>query len=60
MIQTVSLPSPEYVARLLAGLLDKECVVDKRELRNGHKTAFISPRSAYGVLIQLWQTPEPR
>lgn len=34
-------------------------VVDKRELRDGHKTAFISPRSAYGVLIQLWQTPEP-
>ena len=35
-------------------------VVDKRELRNGQKTAFISPRSAYGVLIQLWETPEPR
>ena len=33
-------------------------VVDKQLLRNGVKTAFISPRSAFGVLIQLWQSPE--
>jgi hypothetical protein len=32
MIQTVALPSPEYVARLLGGLLDKEVAVGKREL----------------------------
>jgi catechol 2,3-dioxygenase-like lactoylglutathione lyase family enzyme len=43
-----------YVAQLEA---DGVRVVDKRELRDGQKTAFISPRSAYGVLIQLWQTP---
>ncbi|OFV86986.1 MAG: hypothetical protein A3J75_05735, partial [Acidobacteria bacterium RBG_16_68_9] len=35
-------------------------VVDRRELRGGQKTAFISPRSAHGVLIQLWQSPEFR
>jgi methylmalonyl-CoA epimerase len=46
-----------YVAHLEAAGVR---VVDKRELRDGHKTAFISPRSAYGVLIQLWQTPVPR
>jgi methylmalonyl-CoA/ethylmalonyl-CoA epimerase len=46
-----------YVARLEA---DGVRVVDKQELRNGVKTAFISPRSAYGVLIQLWQGAEPR
>jgi LAO/AO transport system kinase len=32
-------------------------VVDRRDLHNGRKTAFISPRSAHGVLIQLWQEP---
>jgi methylmalonyl-CoA epimerase len=46
-----------YVADLeVAGVR----VVDKRDLRAGQKTAFISPRSAYGVLIQLWQSPQPR
>lgn len=30
-------------------------VVDRQNLRGGAKTAFISPRSAYGTLIQLWQ-----
>jgi methylmalonyl-CoA epimerase len=30
-------------------------IVDRQELRGGVKTAFISPRSAYGTLIQLWQ-----
>ncbi len=42
-----------YIAQLDA---DGVRVVDKRELRNGAKTAFISPRSAFGVLIQLWQS----
>jgi methylmalonyl-CoA/ethylmalonyl-CoA epimerase len=41
-----------YVAQLEA---DGVRVVDQQELRGGVKTAFISPRSAYGVLIQLWQ-----
>ena len=35
-------------------------VVDKQTLRNGQKTAFISPRSAFGVLIQLWQAHDFR
>lgn len=43
-----------YVAQLEA---DGVRVVEKRQLGNGVKTAFISPRSAYGVLIQLWQGP---
>jgi methylmalonyl-CoA epimerase len=44
-----------YVAQLEA---DGVRVVDQRDLRTGAKTAFISPRSAGGVLIQLWQ-PAP-
>ena len=32
-------------------------IVDQHEFRNGRKTAFISPRSAHGVLIQFWQVP---
>jgi len=40
-------------------------VVDDHEFPDGQKTAFISPRSAFGVLIQLWQPldydrPAPR
>lgn len=46
-----------YLAELEA---DGLRVVDRQDLRSGHKTAFISPRSAYGVLIQLWESPEPR
>src|SRR5271163_2814205 len=30
-------------------------IVDEHTFPDGQKTAFISPRSAYGVLIQLWQ-----
>lgn len=46
-----------YVAQLeSAGVR----VVDRQELRGGVKTAFISPRSAYGVLIQLWQRAQQR
>jgi methylmalonyl-CoA/ethylmalonyl-CoA epimerase len=32
-------------------------IVDKADIGGGWKTAFISPRSAYGVLIQFWQDP---
>jgi len=46
-----------YVAQLEA---DGVRVVDRRALRDGIKTAFISPRSAFGTLIQLWQPPEFR
>jgi methylmalonyl-CoA/ethylmalonyl-CoA epimerase len=40
-------------------------IVDEHTLVDGQKTAFISPRSAFGVLIQLWQPlnydlPAPR
>ncbi len=33
-------------------------IVDRADFRNGRKTAFISPRSAHGVLIQFWQEPD--
>jgi methylmalonyl-CoA epimerase len=32
-------------------------IVDKADVGGGWKTAFISPRSAHGVLIQFWQDP---
>ncbi len=30
-------------------------IVDEHDFPDGQKTCFISPRSAFGVLIQLWQ-----
>jgi len=33
-------------------------IVDRRDFPSGRKTAFISPRSAHGVLIQFWQDPD--
>jgi len=32
-------------------------IVDRTDFSDEIKTAFISPRSAHGVLIQFWQTP---
>jgi len=33
-------------------------IVDRFAGSDGHQTAFISPRSAHGVLVQFWQVPE--
>ena len=33
-------------------------IVDEANLGGGYKTAFVSPRSAHGVLIQFWQIPD--
>lgn len=33
-------------------------IVDEADIGNGYKTAFLSPRSAHGVLIQFWQVPD--
>lgn len=33
-------------------------IVDEADLGGGFKTAFVSPRSAHGVLIQFWQIPD--
>jgi methylmalonyl-CoA/ethylmalonyl-CoA epimerase len=33
-------------------------IVDRYTADDGDMTAFISPRSAHGVLIQFWQTPQ--
>jgi catechol 2,3-dioxygenase-like lactoylglutathione lyase family enzyme len=32
-------------------------IVDRFETGMGHATAFVSPRSAHGVLVQFWQVP---
>ena len=32
-------------------------IVDEQQFESGAATAFISPRSAFGALIQLWHTP---
>lgn len=33
-------------------------VVDEQEFESGSMTAFVSPRSAFGALIQFWQVPD--
>jgi methylmalonyl-CoA/ethylmalonyl-CoA epimerase len=33
-------------------------IVDEADVGDGYKTAFVSPRSAHGVLIQFWQIPD--
>lgn len=33
-------------------------IVDEADVGGGYKTAFVSPRSAHGVLIQFWQVPD--
>ncbi len=33
-------------------------LVDRGRAPDGRETVFISPRSAFGVLIQFWETPE--
>lgn len=35
-------------------------IVGRHDEGEGHKTAFIHPRSAFGTLIQFWQEPEMR
>lgn len=34
-------------------------IVDRFDEGDGHKTAFVHPRSAFGALIQFWQEPDP-
>src|SRR5712692_1045615 len=43
------------VARLKA---DGVRVVDEQAFDHGSHTAFVSPRSAFGALIQFWQVPD--
>lgn len=33
-------------------------IVDRSETREGHRTAFVHPKSAHGMLLQLWDVPE--
>ena len=33
-------------------------IVDRFDEGDGHKTAFVHPRSAFGALIQFWQEPD--
>jgi methylmalonyl-CoA/ethylmalonyl-CoA epimerase len=37
---------------------DGVTIVDRFDEGDGHKTAFIHPRSAFGTLIQFWQQPD--
>jgi methylmalonyl-CoA/ethylmalonyl-CoA epimerase len=37
---------------------DGVAIVDRFDEGDGHKTAFIHPRSAFGTLIQFWQEPD--
>ena len=34
------------------------CPRCKAEIPGGHRTAFVHPRYAHGVLIQFWEEPE--
>jgi methylmalonyl-CoA epimerase len=48
----------DRIEPLLAQLAaDGVRIVDQFDFGSGIKTAFISPRSAHGVLIQFWQDP---
>jgi len=33
-------------------------IVDRFDAGDGERTAFVSPRSAHGVLLQFWQVPD--
>ena len=37
---------------------DGVAIVDRFDEGDGHKTAFIHPKSAFGTLIQFWQEPD--
>jgi methylmalonyl-CoA/ethylmalonyl-CoA epimerase len=52
---TIDRLAPE-LARLEA---DDIRIVDRFDGGDGHETAFIHPRSAFGALIQFWQEPDP-
>lgn len=32
-------------------------IVDRFDAGDGHRTAFVSPRSAFGMLVQFWEVP---
>jgi methylmalonyl-CoA/ethylmalonyl-CoA epimerase len=49
----------DRLAPVLAALeRDGVRITGRRRGRDGRETAFISPRSAFGVLIQFWERPE--
>jgi methylmalonyl-CoA/ethylmalonyl-CoA epimerase len=51
----------DHLAPVLAALeRDGIRIVDRGHSPDGRPTAFISPRSAFGVLIQFWEHPELR
>lgn len=33
-------------------------IVDEQEFESGSRTAFVSPRSAFGTIIQFWEVPD--
>jgi len=54
----LSLKIRDLDPKLAALEADGVRIVDRFDEGDGHKTAFISPRSAFGTLIQFWQEPE--
>jgi len=53
----LSVEAPEFDATIARLERDGVRIVDRFEA-DGAKTAFISPRSAFGVLIQFWEQHE--
>jgi methylmalonyl-CoA/ethylmalonyl-CoA epimerase len=48
-----------YLAPIIAALkADGHRIVDEMSMPSGSATAFISPRAAFGTLIQFWQVPD--
>jgi methylmalonyl-CoA/ethylmalonyl-CoA epimerase len=49
----------DRIAPILRALEEDDIrIVDRYRAPNGRETAFVSPRSAFGVLIQFWEHPE--
>jgi methylmalonyl-CoA/ethylmalonyl-CoA epimerase len=49
----------DHIAPVLRSLeADGVRITSRARNRDGRETAFISPRSAFGVLIQFWEHPE--
>ena len=57
-LQHISLEVTELEPLLQRLQRDGLRIVDRYDDGNGQVSAFISPRSAHGVLIQFWQVPE--
>ena len=53
---TIDVDHLEALVHRLEG--DGLTLVGKTEIPGGHRTAFVHPRDAHGVLLQFWEEPE--